>query len=311
MSALSHRAEASGSSWTRYVRAVHRYPMLDEDEEIDLAKRWRDHRDIDAAHRLVNSHLRFVTTIALRYRRYSLPREELVAEGNVGLLKAVDRFDPTRGSRFAQYAAWWIRSTIQEYVHASRSMVKMGTSQSRKRLFYNLNHVKAKLGIVGGGELSPEMVAVIAARLAVSEHDVIYMNGRLAAPDHSLNQLVGPDGGVEFGDLLVDETQNQEMRLAERDEFDRRRDFLGQAMTGLTDRERHIFTARRLTDPVMTLQELSDHHGVSRERIRQIEYAVYGKVAKRVREACERASLRPGDVGRFQAGPMPALPIGP
>jgi len=268
------------ASLSRYLQEIRKFPMLKPEEEFMLAKRWQEHADTDAAHRLVTSHLRLVAKIAMGYRGYGLPVGELIAEGNVGMMQAVKRFDPDRGFRLATYAMWWIRASMQEYILRSWSLVKMGTTAAQKKLFFNLRRIKGQLSAIDEGDLTPENVAKIAHKLDVSEQDVVSMNRRMSAPDHSLNAPMRIDGDGEWQDWLVDDRQNQEQVLAENQEMDDRRSMLSKAMDKLSERERHILTERRLKDEPVTLEDLSAHYGISRERVRQIEVRAFEKLQK-------------------------------
>ncbi len=280
---------------TRYLQRIRKFPMLEKEEEFMLAKRWREHDDVDAAHRLVTSHLRLVAKIAMGYRGYGLPVGELISEGNVGMMQAVKRFDPDRGFRLATYAMWWIRASIQEYVLHSWSLVKMGTTAAQKKLFFNLRKIKGQMKAIEDGDLSPERVQEIADRLAVSENDVVQMNRRLAAPDNSLNAPLRADGeGGEWQDWLVDNSESQEEVLGETEEFQERMRLLRDAMKGLNEREQHIITERRLSEEPTTLEELSQHYGISRERVRQIEVRAFEKLQKAIKNAVVEQHL---DVG--------------
>ena len=265
---------------SRYLQQIRHFPMLSHDEEFMLAKRWREHDDVDSAHKMVTSHLRLVAKIAMGYRGYGLPLAELISEGNVGLMQAVKKFEPDRGFRLATYAMWWIRASIQEYVLHSWSLVKMGTTASQKKLFFNLRRIKNKLKAIEEGDLAPDTVETIAEQLNVPEKDVIDMNRRMAGGDHSLNAPVRADVPGEWQDWLVDESQSQEAELVERDEMDKRRDLLGQAMQSLNQRERHILTERRLQEVPQTLEDLSKVYSISRERVRQIEVRAFEKLQK-------------------------------
>ena len=268
---------------TRYSQEIRRFPMLEPQEEFMLAKRWREHGDREAAHKLVTSHLRLVAKIAMGYRGYGLPISEVVSEGNVGLMQAVKRFEPDKGFRLATYAMWWIRASIQEYILRSWSLVKMGTTANQKKLFFNLRKAKSKISALEDGDLRPDQVKLIAKRLGVTEQDVIDMNRRLGG-DMSLNAPIRDDGDAgEWQDWLADDQTDQETRLAESEEADNRRMALGRALTVLNERERRIFEARRLADDPMTLEELAAEFGVSRERVRQIEVRAFEKVQKAVR----------------------------
>jgi len=284
---------ASESNLSRYLQEIRKFPMLEPEQEYMLAKRWREHADSDAAHQLVTSHLRLVAKIAMGYRGYGLPVSELISEGNVGMMQAVKRFEPDRGFRLATYAMWWIRAAIQEYILHSWSLVKMGTTAAQKKLFFNLRKLKGQLQAIEEGDMSPENVKKIATELSVSEEDVINMNRRLAAPDHSLNAPLRIDGDGEWQDWLVDETESQEIALAEREELTKRRKLLTQAMKGLNSRERHILTERRLKDEPTTLEDLSRDYEISRERVRQIEVRAFEKLQKAIRSAALEQGLGP------------------
>jgi RNA polymerase sigma-32 factor len=270
----------------RYMQEIRKFPLLEPEEEYMLAKRWVDHQDTEAAHKMVTSHLRLAAKIAMGYRGYGLPQAEVISEANVGLMQAVKRFDPERGFRLATYAMWWIRASIQEYILRSWSLVKMGTTSAQKKLFFNLRKAKAKVGALEEGDLRPENLAKIAQDLSVSEDEVIDMNRRLSGGDASLNAMVGNDGdgGTQWQDWLEDEDSDQAGAYAERDEMDARRELLLQAMTVLNDREKDILVQRRLADTPVTLEELSESYGVSRERIRQIEVRAFEKLQDRMRE---------------------------
>ncbi len=271
------------SGLTRYLEEIRRFPMLEPQNEYMLAKRWREHGDRDAAHKLVTSHLRLVAKIAMGYRGYGLPISEVISEGNVGLMQAVKRFEPEKGFRLATYAMWWIKAAIQEYILRSWSLVKMGTTANQKKLFFNLRKAKSKISALEEGDLRPDQVKLIAKRLGVTEQDVVDMNRRLGG-DVSLNAPIREEGDSgEWQDWLVDESASQESRLAENEETDNRRKALGEALSVLNERERRIFEARRLVDDPITLEELADEFGVSRERVRQIEVRAFEKVQKAVK----------------------------
>jgi len=280
---------------TRYLQEIRKFPMLTPEEELALSHRWRDHEDIDAAHRLVTSHLRLVAKIAMGYRGYGLPVGELISEGNVGMMQAVKRFDPDRGFRLATYAMWWIRAAIQEYILHSWSLVKMGTTAAQKKLFFNLRRLKGQMQAIDDGDLQPEQVAKIAKALSVPEQDVVNMNRRLAAPDNSLNAPVRLDGEGEWQDWLVDDADSQETTLAEHEEMSGRQALLSNALKTLNDRERHILTERRLKDEPTTLEELSGQYNISRERVRQIEVRAFEKLQKAMKTqiAERRQAARP------------------
>jgi RNA polymerase sigma-32 factor len=274
------QAAAHFSGAGRYVEDIQQFPMLEPHEEYVLAKSWREHGDRDAADKLTTSHLRLVVKTAMAYRGYGLPISELISEGNVGLLQAVKRFEPDMGFRLSTYAVWWIRAAIQEYILRSWSLVKMGTTANQKKLFFNLRKAKSKISALEDGDLLPDQVQIIATRLGVTEQNVIDMNRRLGG-DVSLNAPMreGEDSD-EWQDRLADESSSQESRLMESEEFENRRRALGEALTTLNERERHIFEARRLADEPITLEELADEFGISRERVRQIEARAFEKVQR-------------------------------
>jgi RNA polymerase sigma-32 factor len=276
---------SSEGNLSRYLQEIRKFPMLAQDEEFMLAKRWQEHQDTEAAHRLVTSHLRLVAKIAMGYRGYGLPLSELISEGNVGMMQAVKRFDPDRGFRLATYAMWWIRAAIQEYILHSWSLVKMGTTAAQKKLFFNLRKLKGQLQAIEEGDLSPENVAKIASALDVPEVDVVNMNRRLAAPDHSLNAPLRADSEGEWQDWLVDEAESQETKLGDRQELGLRRDLLIKAMRHLNERECDILTHRRLREQPTTLEDLSQKYGISRERVRQIEVRAFEKLQKAIKSA--------------------------
>ena len=270
----------------RYLQEIRKFPLLEPEEEYMLAKRWVDHQDTDAAHKLVTSHLRLAAKIAMGYRGYGLPQAEVISEANVGLMQAVKRFDPEKGFRLATYAMWWIRASIQEYILRSWSLVKLGTTSAQKKLFFNLRKAKAKVGALEEGDLRPENVAQIARDLSVTEEEVIDMNRRLSGSDASLNATVGSDGdsATQWQDWLEDEDSDQAEAYEEKDELDARRALLVQAMSVLNDREKDVLMRRRLAEDPVTLEELSESYGVSRERIRQIEVRAFEKLQARMRE---------------------------
>ncbi len=278
----------------RYLRDIRKFPMLGQDEEYMLAKRWREHGDPEAAQRLVTSHLRLVAKIAMGYRGYGLPLADLIAEGNLGMMQAVKRYDPERGFRLATYAMWWIRASIQEYILHSWSLVKLGTTAAQKKLFFNLRRIKGRIQAVEEGDLTPENVAKIANELEVSEADVIDMNRRLIGPDHSLNAPVRADSDSgEWQDWLQDDAEDQEKTLGEMEELGLRRDLLTAAMSHLTARERDILQERRLRDEPTTLEDLAQKYGVSRERVRQIEVRAFDKLQARIKAAAAERKLLP------------------
>jgi RNA polymerase sigma-32 factor len=273
---------------SHYLAEIRKFPMLEPQQEYMLAKRWREHDDRDAAHKLVTSHLRLVAKIAMGYRGYGLPIGEVISEGNVGLMQAVKRFEPEKGFRLATYAMWWIRASIQEYILRSWSLVKMGTTAAQKRLFFNLRKTKSQISALEEGELKPEHVKQIATKLGVTEAEVISMNRRLGG-DTSLNAPIRADSeSGEWQDWLVDESDSQEDMLAEQEEKSNRHVALQGALDVLNDRERRIFEARRLADNPITLEELASEFGVSRERVRQIEVRAFEKVQKAVVEGMRK-----------------------
>ncbi|MFQ5775716.1 MAG: RNA polymerase sigma factor RpoH [Kiloniellaceae bacterium] len=276
-------------SLTRYLQQVRKFPMLTEAEELALARRWRGARDPEALRKLVNSHLRLVVRMAMDNRGYGLPVAELIAEGNVGLMQAIEKFDPDRGFRLSTYARWWIRAAIQDYILRSWSLVKMGTTAAQKKLFFNLRKLKRRLEELEPNDLPPEAVKRIARQLDVPEQEVVEMNRRLAGPDHSLNAAVSEGDGTEWQDWLVSEDEDQETRLGEREELLRRRRMLGDAMKQLDERERRILIERRLRDDPITLEGLSREYRISRERVRQIEVRAFEKVQKAMCKAVETA----------------------
>jgi len=279
------------SGLSHYLDEIRRFPMLEPQEEYMLAKRWREHGDTVAAHRLVTSHLRLVAKIAMGYRGYGLPISEVVSEGNVGLMQAVKRFEPEKGFRLATYAMWWIRAAIQEYILRSWSLVKMGTTANQKKLFFNLRKAKSKISALDEGDMRPDQVQTIAKRLGVTERDVVDMNRRLGG-DASLNAPIREDGDAgEWQDWLVDDSPNQERILVENEELDNRRKALTQALGVLNDRERRIFQARRLADDPITLEELAVEFGVSRERVRQIEVRAFEKVQEAVKTGIAKLEM--------------------
>ncbi len=270
---------------SRYLQEIRKYPLLTADEEFTYAKNWADDGDVEAAHKMVTSHLRLVAKIAMGYRGYGLPLGELISEGNVGLMQAVKRFDPDRGFRLATYAMWWIKASIQEYVLHTWSLVKIGTTAAQKKLFFNLRKIKGQLQAIEEGDLSPENVKKISEALNVPEVEVVSMNRRLTAPDNSLNAPLRAEGDGEWQDWLVDETATQEDVLSDRQELNSRRKLLDGGLQTLNDRERHIFVERRLTENPKTLEELSTEYDISRERVRQIEVRAFEKVQKAIKAA--------------------------
>ena len=280
----------------RYMQEIRRFPMLEPEEEYMLAKRWVDHEDSGAAHKLVTSHLRLAAKIAMGYRGYGLPQAEVISEANVGLMQAVKRFDPEKGFRLATYAMWWIRASIQEYILRSWSLVKLGTTSAQKKLFFNLRKAKNRIGALEEGDLHPDNVKRIATDLGVTEEEVISMNRRMSGADASLNATVGTEDGssTQWQDWLEDEEANQAVAYEEHDELTARRELLAQAMEVLNEREKDILVQRRLADETVTLEDLSAQYDVSRERIRQIEVRAFEKLQKRMQElAIEKGMLIP------------------
>jgi RNA polymerase sigma-32 factor len=276
------------SGLTRYLEEIRRFPMLEPQQEYMLAKRWREHGDREAAHKLVTSHLRLVAKIAMGYRGYGLPIAEVISEGNVGLMQAVKRFEPEKGFRLATYAMWWIKAAIQEYILRSWSLVKMGTTANQKKLFFNLRKAKSKISALEEGDMRPDQVATIAKRLGVTEQDVVDMNRRLGG-DASLNAPIREEGDSgEWQDWLMDDSPSQERILADSEESDNRHNALIGALDVLNERERRIFEARRLADDPVTLEDLAKEFGVSRERVRQIEVRAFEKVQSAVKGTIAR-----------------------
>src|SRR5258707_6089490 len=290
---------------SRYLTEIRKFPMLGKDEEFMLAKRWREHEDPAAAHRLVTSHLRLVAKIAMGYRGYGLPIGEVISEGNVGLMQAVKRFEPDKGFKLATYAMWWIRASIQEYILRSWSLVKMGTTASQKKLFFNLRKAKSRISALDEGDLRDDQVETISKRLGVGKQDVIDMNRRLGG-DASLNAPLREGGEGEWQDWLVDDAVDQETLLADREESDVRMDALRGALSVLNPRERRIFEARRLADDPITLEELSTEFDVSRERVRQIQVRAFGKGEQAVKARVAKAQAPRNRL----AAPLPAVTRG-
>ncbi|MEW5683592.1 MAG: RNA polymerase sigma factor RpoH [Pseudomonadota bacterium] len=284
MNAIAVMSPEGGLS--RYLSEIRKFPMLPKDEEFMLAKRWQEHQDSEAAHKMVTSHLRLVAKIAMGYRGYGLPIGEVISEGNVGLMQAVKKFDPDKGFRLATYAMWWIRASIQEYILRSWSLVKMGTTAAQKKLFFNLRKAKSEIEALQEGDLRPDQVSQIATKLGVLDEEVVSMNRRLAGGDASLNSPMRADSESEWQDWLVDDqTPSQESVVADNQEMNLRMSLLTEAMTELSERERHILTERRLKDEPTTLEELAGEYGVSRERVRQIEVRAFEKLQKSMQAA--------------------------
>jgi len=278
----------------RYMQEIRKFPMLEPEEEYMLAKRWVDHEDTEAAHKMVTSHLRLAAKIAMGYRGYGLPQSEVISEANVGLMQAVKKFDPEKGFRLATYAMWWIRASIQEYVLRSWSMVKLGTTSAQKKLFFNLRKAKNRIGALEEGDLRPENVARIATDLGVTEDEVVSMNRRMSGGDASLNAMVGSDGdsATQWQDWLTDDSVDTAGDYEESDELTARRELMAEAMEVLNEREKDILVQRRLAEETITLEDLSGQYDVSRERIRQIEVRAFEKLQERMHElARERGML--------------------
>ncbi len=295
---------ASESGLSAYMADIKKFPVLDAQEEYMLARRFAEHDDVEAAHKLVTSHLRLVAKIAMGYRFYGLPVSDLISEGNVGLMRAVKKFEPERGFRLATYAMWWIKAAINEYVLNSWSLVKVGTVAAQKKLFFNLRKLKARLGLYDEGDIPQEAAETIAKRLDVTTNDVIEMNRRLSRSDSSLNQFVAEDGDTERQDLLVDDKPDQETVLGDREDRVLGNKLLKEAMSELTPRERRIIEERRLTDEPRTLEEIGEEYGISRERVRQIENRAFAKLqravlqaAKSLEAAAAKALPRPAHAG--------------
>jgi len=280
---------------SRYLEQIRTFPMLEPKEEYLLAKSWKEKGDVDAAHRLVTSHLRLVAKIAMGYRGYGLPVADLISEGNLGMMHAVKKFEPEKGFRLATYAMWWIKASIQEYILRSWSLVKIGTTAGQKKLFFNLRRIKGQIQAIDDGDLKPEQVTHIATQLDVSEAEVISMNQRMAGNDRSLNVPLARDGegSGEWQDWLEDDSVDQETTFAEHEEFSARKQLMLTAMSGLNEREQRILQARRLAEPPLTLEDLASEFGVSRERIRQIEVRAFEKLQKAVRDKAEELQLLP------------------
>ena len=283
-------------SLSRYMEQIRAFPMLDADEEFMLARSFAERGDVDAAHKLVTSHLRLVAKIAMGYRGYGLPVADLISEGNLGMMHAVKKFDPDKGFRLATYAMWWIKASIQEYVLRSWSLVKIGTTASQKKLFFNLRRIKGQIGAIDRGEMKPEDVTHIADELNVPEKDVVSMNQRMSGGDQSLNSPMATapgEEGSEWQDWLEDDRPDQEIRFAEMEELDKRQALMRDAMKGLNAREIRIIESRRLAEPPLTLEELAAEFGVSRERIRQIEVRAFEKLSQAVLAKASEMKLLP------------------
>ena len=280
---------------SKYLARIRSFPVLEKDEEYMLAKAWSEREDVEAAHQLVTSHLRLVAKIAMGYRGYGLPLSDLISEGNIGMMHAVKKFDPEKGFRLATYAMWWIKASIQEYILRSWSLVKIGTTAAQKKLFFNLRRLKGKIDAIDGGDLKPEQITYIADSLDVPETEVISMNQRMSGGDKSLNTPITNDidGGGEWQDWIEDNRENQETSFAEREEFEAQYSVMKNAIENLNPREQRIIQARRLMEPPLTLEELSEEFGVSRERIRQIEVRAFEKLSVSVKERTAALNLLP------------------
>ena len=284
MSNITLPSISSQGSLQQYLISIRKFPILEMEEEYTLAKMWKSKKDLNAAHKLVTSHLRLVAKIAMGYKGYGLPVADLISEGNIGLMQAVKRFDPDKGFRLATYAMWWIRAAIQEYILHSWSLVKIGTTAAQKKLFFNLRKIKNELKLINEGDLRPEDVKEISKRLSVDENEVYSMNSRMAGHDHSLNTPLKHDSNTEWQDWIENKEENQETRLEESQEYKFRKTILINALASLNEREKYIFKARRIKEPQVTLEELSKKFNISRERVRQIEVRSFEKVQQYIRQ---------------------------
>ena len=288
-------ALSSEGSLSHYLQQIKKFPMLSEKQEVNLAKKWRDEGDTDAAHTLVTSHLRLVAKIAMGYRGYGLPVTELISEGNIGLMQAVKKYDPDKGFRLATYAMWWIRAAIQEYVLKSWSLVKIGTTAAQKKLFFNLKKLRNRLSDYSEGSLKPHQVKEIASQLNVSEKEVTDMEGRISGNDYSLNAVVSTDGDEEWQEWLVDEDADHEIKIAEQEEVRKRKELLSKAVNVLNDREKNIIHYRKLSETPKTLEELSKEYKISRERVRQIEERAFQKLQMEMLSLAKETKLLPAN----------------
>ena len=284
MSNITLPSISSQGSLQKYLISIRKFPILEMEEEYTLAKMWKSKKDLNAAHKLVTSHLRLVAKIAMGYKGYGLPVADLISEGNIGLMQAVKRFDPDKGFRLATYAMWWIRAAIQEYILHSWSLVKIGTTAAQKKLFFNLRKIKNELKLINEGDLRPEDVKEISKRLSVDENEVYSMNSRMAGHDHSLNTPLKHDSNTEWQDWIENKEESQETRLEESQEYKFRKTILINALASLNEREKYIFNARRIKEPQVTLEELSKKFNISRERVRQIEVRSFEKVQQFIRQ---------------------------
>jgi len=280
-------------SLSNYLTQIKKFPMLTAEEEYMLAKSWRDRGDLKSAQKLITSHLRLVAKIAMGYRGYGLPVSEMVSEGNIGLMQAVKKFEPEKGFRLATYAMWWIKASIQEYILRSWSLVKMGTTTAQKKLFFNLKKIKNQISSNETGDLKTEHVEEISKRLNVKKEEVISMNRRLLGKEKSLNDPIKDDDGGEWQDWIVDDKVDQELKLSHKQEFDQRKKLMDESMSILNSREKEILTARRLSENISTLEDLSKKYNLSRERIRQIETKAFEKLQKAILNAAKSNNLLP------------------
>jgi len=290
MSAITLPVVSEGPGLARYLNEIKKFPLLTADEEYMLAERFREHGEAEAAHQLVTSHLRLVAKIAMQYRGYGLPVSDLISEGNIGLMKAVKKFEPERGFRLSTYAMWWIKASVTEHILRSWSLVKLGTMAAQKKLFFSLRKAKARLQILDAGELDPEQAEALSKQFGLPADDILNMNRRMSARDYSLNAPVSEDGdSVEFLDTLVDESPSPEAIVAQRQEASVHHEMLQAALAELPERERHIFVERRLKDDPVTLEQLGEKYGISRERVRQLEVRAFEKVQKAVIQSARAA----------------------
>ncbi|MDC0433781.1 RNA polymerase sigma factor RpoH [Pelagibacteraceae bacterium] len=292
---MSNLPTPSVSGLSIYLSQIKKFPMLDAEEEYMLAKNWRENGNLQSAHKLVTSHLRLVAKIAMGYRGYGLPVNELISEGNVGLMQAVKKFDPEKGFRLATYAMWWIKAAIQEYVLRSWSLVKMGTTTAQKKLFFNLKKIKNQIAAGQEGDLRDEQVEEISKRLDVDSHEVINMNRRMMGQEKSLNDPIKSGETDEWQDWLVDDSLDQELIVSQKQEYDDKKELLNSAMKILNEREKEIITARRLSEEPQTLEDLSKIYKISRERIRQIETKAFEKLQKSMINASKSKNLLPAN----------------
>ena len=292
---MSNLPTPSVSGLSIYLAQIKKFPMLDAEEEYMLAKNWRENGNLQSAHKLVTSHLRLVAKIAMGYRGYGLPVNELISEGNLGLMQAVKKFDPEKGFRLATYAMWWIKAAIQEYVLRSWSLVKMGTTTAQKKLFFNLKKIKNQIAVGQEGDLRDEQVKEISKRLDVESHEVVNMNRRMMGQEKSLNDPIKSGETDEWQDWLVDDSLDQELIVSQKQEYDDKKELLNSAMKILNEREKEIITARRLSEEPQTLEDLSKKYKISRERIRQIETKAFEKLQKSMINASKSKNLLPAN----------------